>query len=278
VIGTGTSVLADDAMAMAQREFETNTLGPLAMSRAFAPVLGVNGGGAIVNVLSVLSWFSAPAARSGDLAQLHPALRPDLGTAVLGSPFRLRTQRAAPPPVAQPSGTRALMRYADCPTVAVATDVAATPAAVWALVSDIGLSSRFSTEVSGAEWLDGATGPALDARFVGHSTHDAIGEWSTTCIVTAFEPERVFEWSVIGRDGDVSSIWRYTITGGGHGPLHLESWFQMGPGRGGLNFAIERMPDKEERIVARRLEEHRVNMERVLAGVKEIAEAEATTA
>ena len=59
-IGTGTSVLADDAMAMAQREFDTNVLGPLAMSRAFAPVLGANGGGAIVNVLSVLSWFSAP--------------------------------------------------------------------------------------------------------------------------------------------------------------------------------------------------------------------------
>jgi NAD(P)-dependent dehydrogenase (short-subunit alcohol dehydrogenase family) len=30
------------------------------MSRAFAPVLARNGGGAIVNVLSVLSWYSAP--------------------------------------------------------------------------------------------------------------------------------------------------------------------------------------------------------------------------
>jgi NAD(P)-dependent dehydrogenase (short-subunit alcohol dehydrogenase family) len=59
-IGTGTSVLADDAMEMAQREFDTNVLGPLAMSRAFAPVLAGNGGGAIVNVLSVLSWFSVP--------------------------------------------------------------------------------------------------------------------------------------------------------------------------------------------------------------------------
>jgi Polyketide cyclase / dehydrase and lipid transport len=104
------------------------------------------------------------------------------------------------------------MKYADCPTVTVSTEVAAPAAAVWALVSDIGLSSRFSTEVSGAEWLDGATGPSLEARFVGHSAHDAIGEWSTTCTVTGFEPEHVFEWSVTGRDGDVSSIWRYTIT------------------------------------------------------------------
>ncbi|MEO7397529.1 MAG: SRPBCC family protein [Ilumatobacteraceae bacterium] len=165
------------------------------------------------------------------------------------------------------------MKYADCPTVEVSIDVAAPSATVWALVSDIGLSARFSTEVSGAEWLDGADGPALDAHFVGHSAHDAIGEWTTTCIVTGFELQRLFEWSVIGRDGDVSSIWRYTLTEGGDSAVHLDHWFQMGPGRGGLNDAIESMPDKEGRIVARRLDEHRVNMERVVAGVKELAEA-----
>ena len=77
---------------------------------------------------------------------------------------------------------------------------------------------------------------------------------------------------MIGRDDDVSSIWRYTISDGDGGSVHLEFWFQMGPGRGGLNFAIERMPDKEERIVARRMQEHRLNMERVVAGIKELAE------
>jgi NAD(P)-dependent dehydrogenase (short-subunit alcohol dehydrogenase family) len=59
-IGTGTSVLADDALAKLQLEFDTNVAGPLAMSRAFAPVLADNGGGAMVNVLSVLAWFAAP--------------------------------------------------------------------------------------------------------------------------------------------------------------------------------------------------------------------------
>jgi len=62
-IGTGTSVLADDALEAARREFETNVFGPLAMNRAFAPILAANGGGAIVNVLSVLAWVSmAPTA------------------------------------------------------------------------------------------------------------------------------------------------------------------------------------------------------------------------
>lgn len=59
-ITTGTPALAHDASENARREFETNVLGPLAMSRAFAPALAGNGGGAIVNVLSVLSWLSMP--------------------------------------------------------------------------------------------------------------------------------------------------------------------------------------------------------------------------
>jgi hypothetical protein len=165
------------------------------------------------------------------------------------------------------------VKYSDCPTVSVSADIASSAAKVWALVSDIGLSARFSTEVSGAEWIDGANGAALDARFVGHSAHGAIGEWSTTCVVTGYADARLFEWSVIGRDGDVSSIWRYTIEPRDEGSVRLDFWFQMGPGRGGLNYAIERMPDKEERIVARRLDEHRSNMERVVLGVKELAES-----
>ena len=59
-IGTGTSALSADAIEMSKQEFDTNVLGPLAVTQAFAPILGANGGGAIVNVLSVLSWFSAP--------------------------------------------------------------------------------------------------------------------------------------------------------------------------------------------------------------------------
>ncbi|MFB9659726.1 SDR family oxidoreductase [Glycomyces mayteni] len=41
-----------------RREMETNFFGTLNMVRAFAPVLGANGGGAILNILSVLSWRS----------------------------------------------------------------------------------------------------------------------------------------------------------------------------------------------------------------------------
>jgi NAD(P)-dependent dehydrogenase (short-subunit alcohol dehydrogenase family) len=43
-----------------RHELEVNYFGPVATSKSFAPVLAANGGGALVNVLSVLSWFSLP--------------------------------------------------------------------------------------------------------------------------------------------------------------------------------------------------------------------------
>jgi Polyketide cyclase / dehydrase and lipid transport len=165
------------------------------------------------------------------------------------------------------------MRYADCPTVSVSTTVGAPAADVWGIVADITLPTRFSTEVRAVDWIDGHDGPALGARFVGRSFHEASGEWQTTCQITGFEHERLFEWTVLGAGEETSSIWRFTISPVEGGTVELEMWFQMGPGRSGLNFAIDRMPDKEERIVARRLSEHRANMERTLAGIQELAEA-----
>ena len=40
--------------------FETNFYGPVRTSQAFAPILARNGGGAIVNVLSIASWITSP--------------------------------------------------------------------------------------------------------------------------------------------------------------------------------------------------------------------------
>jgi short-subunit dehydrogenase len=52
------SLLDATAESSARAEPETNFFGPLALSRAFAPILKANGGGAILNVLSVLSWVA----------------------------------------------------------------------------------------------------------------------------------------------------------------------------------------------------------------------------
>ncbi|MEV7310439.1 SDR family oxidoreductase [Streptomyces microflavus] len=55
-ISTATSLLTGDLGAV-RLEMETNFYGPLAVTRAFAPVVEGNGGGAVLNVLSVLSWL-----------------------------------------------------------------------------------------------------------------------------------------------------------------------------------------------------------------------------
>lgn len=52
--------LVTDSVDAAREQLETNYFGPLRLSQAFAPVLGANGGGAILNVLSIASWVTSP--------------------------------------------------------------------------------------------------------------------------------------------------------------------------------------------------------------------------
>ncbi|MBT2430473.1 SDR family oxidoreductase [Streptomyces sp. ISL-112] len=55
-ISTGATLIGGDTVEV-RREMETNFFGPLAATRAFAPVIEGNGGGTVLNVLSALSWF-----------------------------------------------------------------------------------------------------------------------------------------------------------------------------------------------------------------------------
>jgi NAD(P)-dependent dehydrogenase (short-subunit alcohol dehydrogenase family) len=53
-------MLANGSEAAFRAEMEVNVFGMLRMVGAFAPVLAKNGGGAIANMLSVVSWFVYP--------------------------------------------------------------------------------------------------------------------------------------------------------------------------------------------------------------------------
>ncbi len=57
IMRTSAQLAAPD-MQDARAEMETNYFGTLSMCRAFAPVLRANGGGALVNILSVTAWFA----------------------------------------------------------------------------------------------------------------------------------------------------------------------------------------------------------------------------
>ncbi|MET7280741.1 SDR family oxidoreductase [Kribbella sp. NPDC005582] len=60
-ITTGAGLVTGD-LAEVRRELDTHFWGTLDVIREFSPMLAANGGGAIVNVLSALSWFSFPGA------------------------------------------------------------------------------------------------------------------------------------------------------------------------------------------------------------------------
>jgi NAD(P)-dependent dehydrogenase (short-subunit alcohol dehydrogenase family) len=82
-IGHFGGFLAPDSEEVARRQLETNYFGVLRMSKAFAPILRVNGGGAILNVLSRASWvnagtFSAYAASKSAAWSLTNSLRYEL--------------------------------------------------------------------------------------------------------------------------------------------------------------------------------------------------------
>jgi uncharacterized protein YndB with AHSA1/START domain len=160
--------------------------------------------------------------------------------------------------------------YADCPTAAAQILIDAPPERVWDLVSEIALMAELSSELQQVTWLDGVTGPAVGRRFTGRNAHPAMGEWETVSTVTECDPPHRFAWAV-GDPAHPAATWRFTLKPGGEGTL-LEQWYQMGPGRSGLNIAIDAMPDKEQKIVFVRLREHEAAMQHNLAEIKDRAE------
>lgn len=83
--------------------------------------------------------------------------------------------------------------------------VAAPPEQVWDLVADVTQMGRWSPETTGAEWVHGASGPAVGARFRGANRRKA--PWSTTCTVTACERGRRFDFRV----GKGETTWSYSF-------------------------------------------------------------------
>ena len=90
-IGGARSPLVETPIADVRRLFDTNVFGALEVAQAFAPVLAANGGGALVDIHSVLSWLGRGGAYSATKAafwSITNSLRLELrgqGTQVLGA-------------------------------------------------------------------------------------------------------------------------------------------------------------------------------------------------
>lgn len=106
----------------------------------------------------------------------------------------------------------------------VTLHMAAPAQQIWELVADVRNTGRFSPEVMEAEWLDGADGPAVGAKFRGHVKRNEVGPvYWTTCRVTACEPGREFGFDVLIGDRAVNT-WHYRFDPAGDGTDVTESF------------------------------------------------------
>jgi len=93
----------------------------------------------------------------------------------------------------------------------VTARIEAPTSVVWDIVSDVTRIGELSPETFDAEWTDGATGPAVGARFRGHIKRNGRGPtYWTQCRVTVCEPERAFAFGV-ETGGKVLNTWRYDL-------------------------------------------------------------------
>lgn len=163
------------------------------------------------------------------------------------------------------------MRLRDGPTAEVEQRIVGDPAAIWALVTDIGLPPRFSDELQSVEWVGDVAEVAVGSRFRGRNRNSVIGDWETECEVIEVEPGRRWVWEVRSPHGGVGATWGFEVDPG-RDAVTVRQWARMGPGPSGLTDAIESMPDKESRIISYRLGEWGANMTANLDGVRRIVE------
>lgn len=112
---------------------------------------------------------------------------------------------------------------------AVTVHMDCSPDQAWALVSDITKMGEYSPEVVEAEWLGGATGPAVGARYRGHVRRNEnmpFLYW-TVCEITECVPGEVFEFVVVLRERPVNR-WRYEFKAAPGGGTDVTESFDLG--------------------------------------------------
>jgi hypothetical protein len=111
----------------------------------------------------------------------------------------------------------------------VTVHVNADPKACWAIASDVTRIGELSPETLEAEWLDGATGPVIGAKFRGHVKRNGRGPmYWTTCKVTQSEPGEVFEFAVVMGDRVVNT-WGYKFAPAIGGGTDATEYFRLEP-------------------------------------------------
>jgi hypothetical protein len=88
-------------------------------------------------------------------------------------------------------------------------DVNSSPDALYAVVSDVRRMGEWSPECRSCQWVGGATGAAVGARFKG-SNRRGLARWSTKPQVVVADPGREFAF-VVNHLGRGMTKWSYTF-------------------------------------------------------------------
>ncbi|HEY7007462.1 MAG TPA: SRPBCC family protein [Jatrophihabitantaceae bacterium] len=96
-------------------------------------------------------------------------------------------------------------------TGSVEVSTTATPAAVWAVLTDVTRVGEWSHESHDGQWLDGAAGPAVGARFRARNRSGRT-RWTRTCEVTTSRADVDFGWRTLPtRRYRDSTSWRVDL-------------------------------------------------------------------
>ena len=99
---------------------------------------------------------------------------------------------------------------------------------IYALVADVTRTPEFSPAVVRCTWLDGATGPAVGARFEAVNTTEAGKTWKNRPVVTVALPGREFAFSRTEPFAG-TLLWRYRFTPQDGGTWVTESYEMTAP-------------------------------------------------
>ena len=149
--------------------------------------------------------------------------------------------------------------------------IAAPPAVVFDLVSDVTRMGEFSPECVSCTWTKGTPG-AVGSRFVGHNK---VGrrEWDMECEVTVATPLRTFEWTVLTEAvSSETSVWRFDVLPAG-ADTQLVQTFKMNEPPMGLQLLLdERTVEEQERTIDLRRQRLDAGMRTTLSAIKTAAE------
>jgi hypothetical protein len=114
------------------------------------------------------------------------------------------------------------------PSATSTVEIAAAPAAVYALITDLEAMADIAEETAVMRWQKGASSAAPGAVFKG-TNRNGWRRWTTTCKVTDADPGQLFAFQV-SHTGVPISRWQYDIAPSGEGCTVTESTWDRRPG------------------------------------------------